>query len=336
MRARRGSGPTGAPGGRLGRVLGLVAAAFLLAVGLLAPAGSAAAESFSFGPGSVTFARLHATHGYRVNFSETEGGYFFVRMKGHGSITDFATKTGRAPGSHLVADFGTRGRFDLRFVPVGKPEPIQIEAGCEGAPGSWQPGYLIGRARFRTERGFARIDVHRVAAFEESWSRLTCEFKGELPTFGHPKEKRTSFSAVSSDAHELFVAPKRSLSFRATQFFPHAKPAARRVLYVAELRDRTGRVSVVRKVSVAAPEDSFGFPGLPHLPEELALKPPAPFSGGAEFLRTPESTFTWRGDLAVRFPGLAPIRLAGKRFATSMCTLEGCARSEAESPKPGS
>jgi hypothetical protein len=316
--------------------------AFLVTVGcaavaLLVPAGALAGETFSFGPGAVTFARLQATHGYRVNFSETEGGYFFVRVKGHGSTTDFATKTGRTPGRHLVADFGGRGSFDLRFVPV-ESEPTPTGSECEGKKGRWEAGYLVGRARFRTERDFARIRVHRVPAARESWARLTCEFTGELPTFGHPKEKRTSFTAVAATYPKhagLFTAPERSLAFRATQFFRHAKPAARRVDYLAELRENAGRVTVHRKLIVAAPARTLTFPGAPHLPEEVTVKPPAPFSGSAEFLRTSESTFTWTGDLAVTFPGLDPIRLTGPRFGVQVCTHKGCASREAEADGSG-
>jgi hypothetical protein len=311
--------------------------ALLVAVALLAPASSLAAETFSFGPGSVTFARLQATHGYRVNFSENDKGYFFVRVKGHGSTTDFATKAGRAPGGHLIADFGKRGRFDLRFVPVGEPEPLSAE-GCEGEKGSLQGGYLIGRAHFRTERGFAEVHVHRVSAALESWSHLTCEFGGTPLVFGHPKEKQSSFAAVDSSSSNLFSLkpPKRSLTFRATQFYRHAKAAGRRVDFVAELTERANRITIHRKVLVAAPESTLLFPGAPQLPEEIAVMPPAPFTGSAELLRTHESTFSWTGDLAVAFPGRAPVRLTGPRFSASICAAKGCVLSSAEEPASGS
>lgn len=323
---------------RARRIVAALGALALLAAALSAPASAIAGESFSFGPGAATFSHLHATHGYRVNFSETEGGYFFVRVKGHGATTDFATETGRTPGDHLVANFGRRGRFDLRFVATGS-EPTPIGSECEGPKGRYESGYLVGRAHFRTERGFARISVHRVPAARESWGRLTCEFTGELPEPGHPKQKRATFTATAATYAKdagLFASPERSLSFRATQFFRHAKPAGRRVDYLAELRENSGRVTVHRKLIVAAPEATMRFPGGPHLPEEVVVSPPAPFTGGAEFLRTPESTFTWTGDLAVTFPGLDPIRLTGPRFGVQICALKGCASSAARPHATGS
>jgi hypothetical protein len=307
----------------------------LVAAALLASTSAAGAETFAFGPGFVTFARVKATHGYRVNFSENEKGYLFVRVKGRGSTTDYATKVARAPAGRLVGNFGRRGRFDLRFVPVGKPEALPVGSICTGPKGSLQAGYLIGRAHFRTERGFAQIRIHRVPAARESWAHLVCELTGGLPVFGHPKEKRTTITATASDSRSIFVAPKRVLTFTATEFYRHAKPAARRDLFVAELMDRTGRISVHRKVVVAAPERSLLFPGAPQLPEEFATNPPAPFSGGAEFLRTPESAYTWSGDLAVSFPGLGPIRLAGPRFAVTICALKGCVSRAGENKPSG-
>ncbi|MBS1677031.1 MAG: hypothetical protein JST08_06570 [Actinobacteria bacterium] len=171
-------------------------------------------------------------------------------------------------------------------------------------------------------------------AGQESWGHLVCEFTG-LPVVGHPKKKRASFAANASDAPSIFVAPKHTLSFLATQFYRHAAPADRRVLYTAELADKAGRITIHRKVKVAAPERSLLFPGGRAMPEEIAVAPPAPFTGSGEFLRTRESTFTWHGDLAVTFPGLDPIRLTGPRFTVVICALKGCVTRSSEADTPG-
>lgn len=320
MRARRGG----------------AAVALAVAVGLLVPAGSAAAETFSFGPGSVIFARARATHGYRINFSENDKGYFFVRVKGHGATTDFAMHTTRAPVDRLVADFGRRGKFDLRFVPVGRPESIPINEACRGKAGSWQIGYLVGQARFRTERGYTRLHIRRVRAAAESWSHQTCEF-GQASPPGHPKEKHVSLTAVAAVVPPGTdpTRPKRTLSFGATQFYRHARRADRRVTFVAELKERAGRISIHRKVVVTADQRLLSFPGLPQMPEEMEAMPPAPFTGSARLLRTPESTFTWTGDLAVTFPGLDPIRLTGPRFGVVVCAKKGCVVRPAEQDTSG-
>lgn len=303
----------------------------LIVLGLLLPASALAGETFSFGPGSLTYARVKATHGYRVNFSENERGYFSVRVVGHGTTTNFGTRTKQASGDRLVADFGRRGRFDLRFVPVGRPEAVPTGGPCTGKAGSWQAGRLVGTGRFRTERGYARIHIHHVFAAAESWSRQTCDLgKLEGLLFGHPKEKRTTLSAVAAAKPPGAKRAKRTLSFRVTRYYRHARPADERVSFVAELKEPEGRISIVRKVKVTANERSLAFPGLPQLPEELEVKPPLPFEGTAEYRRTHESTYDWGGDLAVTFPGLDPIRLAGPRFSAAMCVSTGCALRQEE------
>jgi hypothetical protein len=297
-------------------------AVLLVAVGLLAPPG-AAAETFGFGPGWATFAHVRATHGYRVNFSENDRGYFFVRVKGHGSTTDFAVHA-KPLGDHLIADFGKRGRFDLRFVPLGRPEALPLGSECEAASKPiWQAGYLVGRARFRTERGYARIDLQRVPAAQESWPHIVCEFGPYVPP-GHHKEQRTSLTAYASTHPHGLDAPPRSLGFQAIEYYRRAKPADRRVEFVAGLEETVGRVSIDRRVAVATDEGTLRFPGVPRLPEEVEMDPPRPFTGSGTFLRTRESTYTWSGDLAVDFPGLDPIRLTGPHFEVGVCLAKAC------------
>lgn len=300
-------------------------ALLLIVVGLLLPTSALAGETFSFPGGSVTYARLKATHGYRVNLSENDKGYFSVRVVGHGTTTGFGTRAKQASGDRLVADFGRRGRFDLRFVPVGRPEAVPTGGPCTGKDGSWQGGRLVGTGRFRTERGYARIDIHHVLAAAESWSRQTCDLeKLEGLLFGHPKVKRSTLAAVATEKAPGAKRAKRTLSFRMTQYYRHARPADERVSFVVELKEPEGRISIIREVKVTTKERSLVFPGLPQLPEQLEVKPPLPFEGTAELRRTHESTYDWGGDLAVTFPGLDPIRLAGPRFSVALCASTGC------------
>jgi hypothetical protein len=66
-------------------------------------------------------------------------------------------------------------------------------------------------------------------------------------------------------------------------------------------------------------------------PKHLTVSPPPPFSGTGTLARTPESVFTWRGDLSVQFPGLDPIPLAGPSFGSDYCLREsGCVRQDVD------
>ncbi|HET7508324.1 MAG TPA: hypothetical protein VFJ53_08205, partial [Solirubrobacterales bacterium] len=90
---------------------------------------------------------------------------------------------------------------------------------------------------------------------------------------------------------------------------------------------------ISREVKVGATESTFVFPGGPKLPEEVTVEPPKPFAGSAAFTRTPESTFSWSGDLSVEFPGMNPVRLAGPGFGAGVCAVDGCVSQEPE-PEP--
>jgi len=103
------------------------------------------------------------------------------------------------------------------------------------------------------------------------------------------------------------------------------------VIYLAETGEAfetaSGRppLTIYRQVSVPAPASTFRDAH----PERLNLSPPPPFSGTGTLARTPESVFTWGGDLSVQFPGLDPIPLAGPGLGPEYCLREsGCIRQD--------
>jgi hypothetical protein len=87
-------------------------------------------------------------------------------------------------------------------------------------------------------------------------------------------------------------------------------------------------LAIYRYLSVPARASTFSDAH----PEHLTVSPPPPFSGTGTLARTPESVFTWRGDLLVQVPGLDPIPLAGPSFGSDYCMREsGCVRRGADS-----
>jgi hypothetical protein len=48
------------------------------------------------------------------------------------------------------------------------------------------------------------------------------------------------------------------------------------------------------------------------------LTPPAPFSGSGSFQRGADGSTTWSGSLAVSFPGMPNVALAGPQFTASL------------------
>ncbi len=158
----------------------------------------------------------------------------------------------------------------------------------------------------------------------ESWSPLRCHYVngGRLSAGPTPRAHVSAWRY----GHQ----PAGAVGFGAVLFPHHAHPARQRVHLRAWTSKQVGRVFVEHEIGVTAPETTVAFPGGPKVPEDITLSPPAPFTGTAAFTRTPESTFTWTGDLAVEFPGLGPIRLTGPSFDARMCALEGCVSQEPE------
>jgi hypothetical protein len=297
----------------------VLAAAVLLAV----PGGAAARggrETYVAHGGSTTTGRVRATHGFRVKFVETSTRHFKVKVLGHRSETTYTTRGGPYASGRVSARLGRRGRFDLRFVPVGRPRRIAIPRWCKGPPAEWQRGYLAGRYRFRGERDFTEAAGVRVSAARLSWSPLRCHYLD-----GSPRQEPAPRARL-----QAWRRGRTSLAFGALLYPRGARPAARQVRFRAEISRRAGRLSIVHEAEVEAPASAITFPGGPQLPEVVTVSPPAPFSGSATFDRTPESTFTWSGDLAVRFPGLDPLRLSGPRFGARVCALQGCVSKEPE------
>lgn len=298
------------------RAWGIGAAALSVAIVLAAPTPALASGTYVWGPGYVTYATVRGTHGFKVKFAAGSRGGLKVTADGEGSTTSYEARTASVAPGRVSGDLGGRGRFNLRFVPVGQPEALTIPRWCT-APHhtSRQRGYLVGRYRFRGERDYTQVRGRRLPAALESWPRLHCHYLKER---FHPL--RQPRSAVGAWRHQV--------RFGASLFHRHARPPGRRVSFRAAVTERRGDVTIHREAKVAASERTVAFPGGPKLPEEIEVTPPAPFTGSATFTRTPESTFAWIGDLAVHFPGIAPVRLAGPRFAARMCAREACLSQE--------
>ncbi|HKZ13722.1 MAG TPA: hypothetical protein VJL81_07750 [Solirubrobacterales bacterium] len=300
------------------------ALAIIVALLLGAPVHAVAADTYPVSGGSLVYGLVSGTDGYRVHFSEWARNHrhrFKVAVDGHHATVTYEVPAGRDPADGIAANLGRRGRFGLRLVKTGKPKDLAYQDWCEGPHGHWQRGYLSGIGRFRGENGYTEVHFRRVRVIFESWPSFRCHY-AEGGGGGEPRRAQV-------------FAHRRSVGFGAVLASRHAAPADRRVLFRAWMGDSAGRLRIAREVRVPATESSFSFPGGPKLPEEVTVEPPSPFAGTATFSRTPESTFSWSGDLSVEFPGTRPIRLAGPSFGAGVCDADRCVRQEPEREPPG-
>jgi hypothetical protein len=291
---------------------------------LVIPVQAVAGDSYPVSGGSLVFGVTSGMHGYRIHFSEWERRdrrYFKIVVDGHHATVTYAVPAGRAPADGVAATLGRRGRFDLRLRPVGRVRGLGLPSRCEGRRGRWQPGYLLGTARFRGERSYTEVHVRRIPVVVESWPGFRCHYA-----------EGGGRGGISRRA-QVF-AHRRGVGFGAV-LFPRALGSCRSAGHLQSLDGRKCRARVdLREVRIPAPETSFAFRGGPKLPEEVTVEPPRPFSGSARFTRSPESTFSWSGDLAVEFPGMDPIRLAGPGFDAGVCAVDSCVRQEPEREPP--
>ncbi len=288
--------------------------ALMAALALVVPAGASATGTYATHAGFSTTGVIDGSNGFKAQFWEGSRRKFKLTVKGHHSTTTYTVDGGPVSGGRVSARLGKRGTVDLRFVPVGKPRFFKPPSWCEGPPYRWQLGHLIGHLAFHGERDYTHARGHRLYAARETLPSLRCRYASG-PEYHPDDEARAWVGAWSYQ--------RRALHFGAALFHRDARPRGRRVEFRASISDGAGRVRIDREVAVAAPEDMISFPRGP-LSESATVSPPAPFSGTATFTRTRESSFTWTGDLAVKFPGIDPVRLAGPRFGAQLCTLEGC------------
>lgn len=205
------------------------------------------------------------------------------------------------------------GEVRFRFAPNGLERRIPPPSWCEGPKGRLIDGVVRGRIRFSGEGGYTQVAVNRAKATVEAWPRMRCRY---LEPGRSPRKWTAAFEAFRE------AAPNAGFSF---ELYPRRlRPRSKQVVFEAHTPTARGRVWILRTVTVAADVSSFVLLDPETAPENFTVTPPPPFSGTATFQRTPESVFTWEGDLSVQFPGAEPLSLAGPGFHTTYCALRGC------------
>jgi hypothetical protein len=265
--------------------------------------------------------RIHGSHGYVIGVAEGSRGHLAVQVRRGPISAEYAGHAPRSvPGYEVRGKVGDLGDFDVHFTPHGQPRHLPRYGFCVGPGPTIQPGTVHGKIRFRGELGYTRADAGQAPAELETLPSQECRY-GEPGHSKHPPRYTATFNAD----HETRGPGSH---FEALRFAPGSRPAARRVFYEASVFEQRDGVRIIRKAHLATDTSTFRLPDFATAPENAVIQPPAPFTGSATFARTPESTFTWTGDLAVSFPGTDPVPLAGPDFRLSYCALRSCVAQE--------
>lgn len=228
----------------------------------------------------------------------------------------YITEDQLAATDRVKARLGGLGTVSLRFHPQGAVRHPALPDCKKKQRPVLQPGLVRGTIRFAGESDYVRVEADEAEASVETPKKWNCRYADRDFEFD-PREREW----VSK-----FTASGDGAFFLARRYEPGLLPAGD-VLYFAESGEvfrRTPKLPwlvVRRQIKVPAPASSFQDAH----PEHLTISPPPPFSGTGALARTPESVFTWKGDLAVQFPGADPIPLTGPESEPEYCLREsGC------------
>ncbi len=280
------------------------ALAALLLLGVLfvilgAAAGPADAKRLPYPPGFT----IEASNGYSAfvfgipawkNHPATIA--IFVTGKNDAAIYNApATVTEGA----IQAPLGTLGEIAVTFHPSGKAHTERPE--CGGKPVSVDSGYYEGTIDFHGEEGFTEIEATRTPGDLGFLINFSC----------------TAASGGTGGPFE--PGAKLNVSAHGSKLGPHLtviknrpKGRAHYGVEAAEVRDG---VSIARFTNLIAPAPTFAYD--PEV-QTATIRPPAPFSGSAQFHRGAKPANRWTGDLTVDLPGRAGVALTGSGLRATL------------------
>lgn len=271
--------------------------------------------------------KLEGSNGYRIRVSAYLGVMSLTTVKG-GITTEYYARNAHVDANHLRARLPGLGLISVRFHQQGLAHHLPL-AGCDGPRATVRRGVVRGTIRFVGERDYTKVAAREADAESAEWEKQRCRYGTPGHVSGNQRDQTNRFQAWGDETSSTF--------FGATKYRPGVLDGGR-VVFTAETSSYRGSLRVARRTSVLARASAFQIPEPDTYPEHVILTPPPPFSGTGTFARTPESVFTWEGDLSVQFPGIDPIPLTGPSFEPNYCVSRSCVSQNAESetgaPRP--
>lgn len=257
---------------------------------------------------------LEGSNGYSIHIGVNPRQHLTLQVTKEGFAAEYMTRDVLADTGRVKARLLGLGAISVRFHPRGPVRRPSLPH-CRRKHPWVQPGVVRGAIRFIGERQYTQVNVREAKAAIEEPVSWRC--RNGVKFAPNPREREWVSNLSASGEGAYFLARK---------YRPNVIEGGR-VLYFAETGEAfetaSGRVPLTISRHLAVPADISTFRDA-HF-ERLTVSPPAPFSGSGALARTPESVFTWSGDLSVRFPGLDPIPLAGPSFEPGYCLRKsGC------------
>lgn len=260
---------------------------------------------------------LEGSNGYSIHISVNPRRHLILKVtKEDGVELEYMTRDVLPDTDRVKAQLVGFGTVSVQFHPRGGVRYPSLP-GCEQRRPTVQPGVVRGTIEFTGEREYTQVKVREAeAAIEEPKSWL-CRYAAPFESRPRQGDWISKFSTQGEEEGFYFLARK---------YRPGVIEGGQ-VIFLAETGEIFKRtpsrppLTIFRDVSVPAPASTFRDAH----PEHLILSPPPPFVGTGTLTRTAESVFAWGGDLAVQFPGIDPIPLAGPGLGSEYCLREtGC------------
>jgi hypothetical protein len=259
----------------------------------LAPLASAQAAEPLQAPSGF---RLSATNGYTLSVLASQnpktgaGVVLLLVQSPHAAV--FYEVSASVSATSIEANLGSVGRIDVDFVASGE---TRTERGpCGGDPVSFNSGSYVGSIDFEGEDGYSEVHATSVQGEIRTALGLIC-----------PGGPTSEGSGGHSPGARLTVRHQQSPKF---EFGAFKNSPTRPAKFDASVEERRGPLQIFRAVEASAGPGAFDF----DVPEGFGrVDPPAPFSGEATYLRSPNKRVSWHGDLTVDFPGRSDVRLTG-------------------------
>jgi hypothetical protein len=267
---------------------------------------------------------LPAGNGYRIAVTGEVG----IESSAPDDVTLAASKGdatvnylghGRFTSTRMTASFGHFGRFSLRFRPSGTERRVKLPSSCvKGRPPvvTARLGTYVGVIRFEGEGGYTRIVAHRAVGGLGDPLAIGPKLECDDPS---PAARRREARTIHLDASAKASNGGVSFGAWAGPAFPFdsapSPPSGGPYTFLALATERARGVTIIRTAAATAPAADFAFDSAL---DSATVAPPAPFSGSATFQRNADGTTSWRGSLAVSFPGTPDVPLVGPGFESSL------------------
>jgi len=266
---------------------------------------------------------LEGTNGYSIHISVNPRRHLILQVTKEGVALEYMTRDLLADTDRVKAKLLGLGTVSVRFHPRGPVRHPSLP-GCEKKRPAVQPGVVRGTIKFVGERDYTQVKVGEAEAAIEEPKGWLCRYGARSEQLQPQPRQRDWISKFSTQGE--------GFAFLARKYRPGVIMGGQ-VIYLAETGETfegapdRSPLTIFRDVAIPAPAPTFRDAH----PEHLTLSPPPPFSGTGSIARTPESVFTWSGDLSVQFPGIDPIPLVEPGLGFDYCLREeGCIRQDGD------